>query len=315
MYKFTPTNEEGIPDPATWARLQAFQLLQAGQGRRNAKFFHNNFVHQNGDKILATRTWEDFIGDVRSGRYQPPAKKRIPGKIQRDTWEILQVIRPCLDADLLDELEARAENNVAFLSARNNSKVPVGILSQSRNTNRSASQRSRKNKQILSLLSAQLQKEDQEARIQELLYHPEVSRVALDTLAIPCNLGPQATVDLKVAGKFTKEQLGLISSTGIKLASGTEVMAEEAARQIPLTREKILVEVSKPRDGEIVEKVDVSPLRFFNSMVCIAESNAIGQGLRPQTGHHRQFEGCREEIFGQGWSNQSDQYTAAAHEL
>ena len=82
MYKFTPTNEEGIPDPATWARLQAFQLLQAGQGRRNAKFFHNNFVHQNGDKILATRTWEDFIGDVCSGRYQPPAKKRIPGKIQ-----------------------------------------------------------------------------------------------------------------------------------------------------------------------------------------------------------------------------------------
>jgi len=55
-------------------------------------------------------------------------------------------------------------------------------------------------------------------RTKEFLSDPEVFKIAASSLGLAGVFDAKATVDLKVRGQFTNEQLSLLRQAGIRLA-------------------------------------------------------------------------------------------------
>lgn len=150
---------------------------------------------------------------------------------------------------MLDLLHEKASSQgIVKLKARNNKLVSLKFLTSS-NLNGSSAQASKLNGELMAVLEVQGNGNVGE-RIAQLLRKPAISRIAREELSIQCNLGVKATVDLSIAGKFTREQLRIIQSTGIRLANEEEIKAEEELRQIPMTTAKLLLEIKTARENE-----------------------------------------------------------------
>jgi len=137
---------------------------------------------------------------------------------------------------------------VLHLTADNNRQVPVALLSGSIGGD-SAQSRSRHNTEVLEVLEAQGGKH----RRGELVRHPQMVEAARTELFVPAAFGPAASVDLRISQQFTWDQLSALRRAGFGLASDAEMRAEEASRQLTMSRATVRLEVSRPRDNEAHE--------------------------------------------------------------
>jgi len=140
------------------------------------------------------------------------------------------------------------EGKVKKIRSRNGKDVRIIILRSSSAS--SFSSRTEQNQTIKEALRAQ---GDYKRRVKEFLVDPEIRKVAAETLSIPGLLDSRAAVDLKSQGKFTTEQLALLTSAGWKLPSPKEIRKEEERRQIPMESKLVWLEEKEPKDEEIKE--------------------------------------------------------------
>jgi len=155
---------------------------------------------------------------------------------------------------VLDFLKAHEDLNsgIAQVSAGNNRKVPVAILSHTTSSTKPTV--SRNNGKIFDVLGAQ---GDLDSRLRELVHHPKVASVAVSELYVPCNLDAKATVDFKAHFSLTKTQVGAIRGLGVNLATEEEIRVEEKSRELLLEHLTVELEISKPRPREVTRTITV----------------------------------------------------------
>jgi len=91
---------------------------------------------------------------------------------------------------------------------------------------------------------------DFETRVKEFLDDPTISKIAKTVFEFPCFFDAEATVDLKIQGKFTIEQLNVLRQAEMKLATPEEIREEEEKRQIHMNHQMIWLQVSNPKNEE-----------------------------------------------------------------
>jgi len=153
------------------------------------------------------------------------------------------------ESKVLEVLKKREvpEEGICFLSSRNGKQVPVLLLRKGQAETTSPSSKTQLNTQIKSALAAQgpFQK-----RTEEFLQDREISKMAASTLSLAGAFNAKATVDLKIRGKFTNEQLNILRQAGMKLASPEDIRQEEADRQIPMKHQMLWLQAAEKNNEE-----------------------------------------------------------------
>lgn len=148
------------------------------------------------------------------------------------------------DRELYEELQSRKEDGIIKITSPNHREVIFQQIMQSDSSE--PAQISRLNTQVHTLFDCQ---RDRQSRLEEFLSSRTVSQIAADLLSISCNLGPEATVDFIVAGAFDQDQISLIRSVGVKMASNEEIQKHKELRTIPMEHKDIPLD-AKPKEGE-----------------------------------------------------------------
>jgi len=234
-----------------WAKYVGYELFRKG-GKRNKRFFHRTILSHHERPVFEESTWGRIIKDYQNGSYQPPElAPEIRGRLCADLifhkhCHLQATIFP--DSKILATLRRQEEagTGVAYLLAENQKRVPVMLLRNSPQGT-SASTKSHLNKQIKTAMEAQ---GDLQERVADFLQDPQISREAAAVLSLPCFFDAEASVDLKIRGKFTNEQLNTLRQAGMKLASPQEIREEERRRQIQMDHKMVWLEVSEPKNEE-----------------------------------------------------------------
>jgi len=146
--------------------------------------------------------------------------------------------------------ESQDAKGISYLSSKNGKRVPVQVLRNAEQASSPAS-KTQLNQQIKSSLKAQ---GDFETRTKEFLSDPEVFKIAASSLSLAGVFDAKATVDLKVRGQFTNEQLSLLRQAGMRLASAEEIREEENSRQIPIIHQMVWLQGSPQANEPTLEK-------------------------------------------------------------
>jgi len=62
----------------SWAKEPAYDLLQQSKGEKNPFFFFTSILDENQRPILKKRTWQNFLEDVRNGKF-PQKRETLSG--------------------------------------------------------------------------------------------------------------------------------------------------------------------------------------------------------------------------------------------